>query len=55
MLELATGEPEDWAKELPGEKVFHKHTFDAFLNTGLAEYLHQQGKYSMYQVMTVIL
>jgi len=35
--------PEDWTTEEAGEKVVHKHTFDAFLNTDLDSYLKSKG------------
>lgn len=38
-----SGNPLPCAKELEGEPVFVKPTFDAFLGTGLNEYLQKEG------------
>jgi len=35
---------EPFARELPGETVIYKHSFDGFLDTGLADYLDKHNK-----------
>ncbi|ELR17452.1 isochorismatase family superfamily protein [Acanthamoeba castellanii str. Neff] len=41
---VVTEEPEDFTRELPGEKVLHKNNFDGFLNAELDKYLKEKGK-----------
>jgi len=35
--------PEEFSRDLPGEKVIHKSTFDGFMNTELHDYLQSKG------------
>ena len=41
-------EPEEWARERAGEKVFTKHSFDAFTTTTLEAHLRERGIEALY-------
>ena len=45
-----SAEPEDFAKEAPGEAVFIKHTYDAFWSTGIDAYLRGKAIKKLYFV-----
>eukprot|EP00483_Globobulimina_turgida_P004644 UN04653 len=45
---VATGMDEKFCKVLKNEKLFVKHTFDAFVNTGLNNYLQSKGIETLY-------